>query len=75
MELWLNFGIPSKSRKISEKKEERDTDKFFYSQSETSVFRMNEFTNPSTPIGRISPFFFAHGCCNWRECPSCGRMM
>lgn len=75
MELWLNFGIPSKSRKISGKKEERDTDKFFYSQSETSVFRMNEFTNPSTPIGRISPFFFAHGCCNWRECPSCGRMM
>lgn len=75
MELWLDFGIPCKSRKISENKEDRETNHFSYSQNETSVFRGNECRNPGAPIGRIGNFMFAHGCCNWRECPSCGRMM
>ena len=75
LEQWVDFGVPSKSRKISTKKADREAGKFSYSQSETSVFRSNEYTVPGNPVSRIGGFFFAHGCCNWRECPSCGRMM
>ena len=75
MEQWLFFGVSGKSRKISDKSEARSVDKFSYSQDETSVFRNNECRVSGSPIWRIGSFFFAHGCCNWRECPSCGRMM
>lgn len=75
MEQWLDFGVPSKSRKISSDSRDRSTGRFSYSQDETSVFRANECCSPGSPVGRIGSFFFAHGCCNWRECPSCGRMM
>lgn len=75
MELWLDFGAATKSRKISADACDRRSDKFSYSQDETSVFRGNECQSPGAPIGRIGSFFFAHGCCNWRECPACGRMM
>ena len=75
MEQWFFFGVSGKSRKISDKSEARSVDKFSYSQDETSVFRNNECRVSGSPIWRIGSFFFAHGCCNWRECPSCGRMM
>ena len=75
MEQWVDFGVPSKSRKISTENKDRLSGQYSYSQDETSVFRGNECKNPGSPIGRIGPFFFAHGCSNWRECPSCGRMM
>lgn len=75
LEQWLDFGVAGKSRKISRGDEARRPDEFSYSQSETSVFRGNEYRTPGSPIGRIGGFFFAHGCCNWRECPACGRMM
>ena len=75
MEQWLDFGVPSKRRKISSRPEDRATDWFSYSQIESSVFRINSCRSPGSPIGRIGRFLSAHGCCNWRECPSCGRMM
>ena len=75
MQQWLYFGVASKSRKISTEDSARKSGEFSYSQDETSVFRGNEYRTPGSPIGRIGSFFFAHGCCNWRECPACGRMM
>ncbi|WP_288788601.1 hypothetical protein [uncultured Fibrobacter sp.] len=75
VEQWLDFGVPGKSRKISPDDNARKPGEFSYSQSETSVFRGNEYRTPGSPIGRIGSFLFAHGCCNWRECPACGRMM
>ena len=75
MEQWLYFGMPSKCRKISESEEDRKPGKISFSKDETSVFRENECKSTGTPVGRIGSFYFAHGCCNWRECPSCGRMM
>lgn len=75
LETWLDFGLISKRRRISSNPEQRKDGIFQFSQIETSIFRSNGIDSSGAPIGRIGSFFFAHGCCNWRECPACGRMM
>ncbi len=75
MKLWLDFGIPSKSRKIKTDAAAREPSNFSYSVSETAIFRGNECFAQGAPVGRIGKFLFAHGCSLWRECPVCGRMM
>lgn len=75
LKVWLEFGVRSMRRNISKGKGARKANSFVYSQDEASVSRNNAIENAAIKVGRISKFLFAHGCCNWRECPSCGRMM
>ncbi len=75
LETWFDFGLISKRREISSDSEKRKDGVFKFSQIETSIYRLNGLKTSGTPVGRIGSFFFAHGSCNWRECPSCGRMM
>lgn len=75
LETWVDFGLISKRRDISSDPQKRKEGIYKFSQIETSIYRSNGIDSPGVPIGRIGAFFFAHGCCNWRECPSCGRMM
>lgn len=75
LNLWLDFGFNTKSRKVSKKDLDRNPGKFSYSFNETVAFRQNECSVPGSPINRVGKFYFAHGSSNWRECPVCGRMM
>lgn len=46
----------------------------WYPMNEASAQRLNDREHVTGRRVRIEKFFFPHGCVNWRECPSCGKL-
>ena len=46
----------------------------WFPMNETAVQRLNEKSDRTGEVIRISKFLFPHGCVCWRECPDCGKL-
>lgn len=46
----------------------------WFPMNETAVQRLNEKSDGTGEVIRISKFLFPHGCVCWRECPDCGKL-
>ena len=46
----------------------------WFPMNETAVQRLNEKSDRTGEVIRISKFLLPHGCVCWRECPDCGKL-
>ena len=46
----------------------------WFPMNETAVQRLNEKSDRTGEVIRVSKFLFPHGCVCWRECPDCGKL-